>query len=337
MTWKSYEALTQTVFQSILDQKQFPNLKVEHDVQLQGKTITHQIDVHWKFEVAGIPHEVVVQVKDWRNPVSVGEMLKFKAVLDDLPGQPVGVFVAKSGYQSGARAVALSEGILAYELNEWEAAAPLGIVAGGWAYFQLIEMPVHAGISCVGEQLALGALPVFGLKYDVCTPDFSDVRIDVSSAWLQREYPSKDTGSILRLTFPATKFTDMNLTDDGERFVDSVYGLFCNLISEMREKRIDQERFSHTFTNPTFLRIPGANLAKVKIDSISFTATIAHRRETHRLKMANFAQLVLRQVNTNREWFFATSPSVIASLKESVHATLPGTETPSGELMSGSI
>ena len=66
---KPYENLTQVIFQAILGQKEFPNLVVEHDVILQGKTGRHQIDVYWKFEHGGVPHEVIVQAKDWQKPV----------------------------------------------------------------------------------------------------------------------------------------------------------------------------------------------------------------------------------------------------------------------------
>ena len=145
MTWQSYESLTQIIFQSIIDQKQFPNLKVERDVILQGKIVPHQIDLYWRFEVGGIPHEVIVQAKDWGRPVHQGELLKFKGVIDDLPGQPKGVFVTRSGYQQGAKDVALANGIVLYELKEWEQLPAAGIVVGGWARYHLIYMPLRAG------------------------------------------------------------------------------------------------------------------------------------------------------------------------------------------------
>jgi hypothetical protein len=126
-TWQSYENLTQVIFQSIIDQKQFPNLKVERNVVLQGKETSHQIDIYWQFEVGGVPHEVIVQVKDWGKPVDQGQLLLFKGVLDDLPGQPKGVFVTRSGYQLGAKDYALAHGIVLYELKEWEQPPMLGI------------------------------------------------------------------------------------------------------------------------------------------------------------------------------------------------------------------
>src|SRR5262245_4113005 len=92
-----YEVLTQELFQTFLNQTQVLNIEVQHDVLLEGRSTKHQIDVYWKFEMAGIVHEVVVQTKDWNKSVDQGELIKFKGVLDDLPGQPRGIFVARAG------------------------------------------------------------------------------------------------------------------------------------------------------------------------------------------------------------------------------------------------
>ena len=113
-----YELLTKGIFQDILNQSDVKTIKVEHNVVLKGKTTNHQIDVYWKFELNGFEYETVVQAKDWNQTVSQGALLQFKAVLDDLPGSPVGIFVTRTGYQSGAKSVADSNGIKIYELRE---------------------------------------------------------------------------------------------------------------------------------------------------------------------------------------------------------------------------
>jgi hypothetical protein len=103
-TGKSYEVLTQAIFQLILDQEEegVSNVRVKHNVKLKGKTATHQIDVYWKFERAGQTYETIVQAKGLSSPVEQGELFKFHCVIADLPGQPKGIFVTRSGYQSGA-------------------------------------------------------------------------------------------------------------------------------------------------------------------------------------------------------------------------------------------
>jgi hypothetical protein len=41
------------------------NIDVQHDVELQGKSALHQIDVYWEFEQGGIRYRTIVQCKDW--------------------------------------------------------------------------------------------------------------------------------------------------------------------------------------------------------------------------------------------------------------------------------
>ena len=117
-TGKPYEKLTQKIFSQIVNQDSVKNIEVQHDVNLSGKTTLHQIDVYWKFEVGGILYQTVIQAKDWKNKVKKEQMLAFKAVLDDLPSGTKGVFVSKSGFQSGAVEVAKAHGIKIYELRE---------------------------------------------------------------------------------------------------------------------------------------------------------------------------------------------------------------------------
>lgn len=117
-TGKPYEKLTQKIFSQIVNQNSVQNIDVQHDITLPGRTTSHQIDVYWKFEVGGLQYETVIQAKDWKNKVKKEQMLAFKAILDDLPSGTKGVFVSKSGFQSGAVEVAQAHGITLYELRE---------------------------------------------------------------------------------------------------------------------------------------------------------------------------------------------------------------------------
>lgn len=116
-TGKEYEKLTQYIFSQIVNQNEALNIDVQHDVVLQGRTTTHQIDVFWKFEFGGIEYLTVIQAKDWKSKVKKSDMLAFKGTVDDLPFGTKGIYVSLSGYQSGAIEVAKAYGILAYELR----------------------------------------------------------------------------------------------------------------------------------------------------------------------------------------------------------------------------
>ena len=129
-----YERLVQGIFQAIHDQEEVNNLTVERDKTLQGKISTHQIDVYWQFEKGGITYETIVQAKDWQtNPVKQGDLFHFKCILDDLPGQPRGVFVTRTGYQQGAKHFAAAQGIILYELDELPKPPGFVITTLGWA------------------------------------------------------------------------------------------------------------------------------------------------------------------------------------------------------------
>ena len=97
-----YELVVQSIFQEILDQDGACTIRVEHDVELQGRTTTHQIDVLWRFEIGGIRYLTLVQAKDWDSRIKKEHVLAFRGVLDDIPGQPRGVLITRTGFQSGA-------------------------------------------------------------------------------------------------------------------------------------------------------------------------------------------------------------------------------------------
>jgi hypothetical protein len=111
-----YEELTERVFSRLLEQEQLC-AQVERDVLIQGKATTHQIDVTFQFVYGGTTYRTIVQCKDWRSPVKQEQVLTFKAVLDDIPGQPRGIMVSRAGFQAGARRTARHHGIKLYELR----------------------------------------------------------------------------------------------------------------------------------------------------------------------------------------------------------------------------
>jgi len=133
-TGQPYEILVQAIFQAIHDQEEVATLLVERNKTLQGKTTPHQIDVYWKFEKGGIPYEAIVQAKDWQSRDKLGQLLEFKGVLDDLPGQPRGIFVTRSGYQRGAKDFAAAHGIILYETRRTGKEAEYANNAAGLAF-----------------------------------------------------------------------------------------------------------------------------------------------------------------------------------------------------------
>lgn len=115
-TGKVYEELVQEVFQAILnfenDKIGYKRIEVQRNVILNGKTgCSHQVDVYWAFSLGGIEYKTIIEAKDWKSKVKMEQINSFKTVLEDIPGYPKGVYVSRSGYQSGAVTAAKHHGI----------------------------------------------------------------------------------------------------------------------------------------------------------------------------------------------------------------------------------
>ena len=316
-TGRSYEILTQVIFQSILGQKEFPNLVVKRNVTLRGRTGSHQIDIYWRFEVGGVPFEVIVQAKDWQRRVDQLHLLAFRQILDDLPGQPRGIFVTRSGYQKGAREFALAHGILIYELREAMESSPLCLTVGGWAKFWIVRVPLQGTVRCEGEESNVWRTYAMDFVYDVCTPHFSDINFDIPRTWLEQEYPTQDLSDVRRVEIPLATLTDILLYDQKGAAVSNLQVLFSRLIEPMKEQGVNQKELSHDFAEPTFIRVTSSLVpCLIKVNSVSANVNIEHRHETRRGKMSGFSQLVLRQLNSDQTWWFAATPSAISSLEK---------------------
>lgn len=93
---------------------------------IRGRTTPHEIDVWWVFRLLnGATRAVAFQCRDWRNRIKQEHLYAFKAILEDIPGSPHGVYVTRTGYQKGARTVASVHGITVWELrqpaqSDWE-------------------------------------------------------------------------------------------------------------------------------------------------------------------------------------------------------------------------
>ena len=98
-----YEFAVQSIFQEILNCEAASTIKVKHDSEVRGKSTRHKIDVLWKFTVAGIKYLTIVQARDWNQTIKQEAILVFRAVLDDIPGQPRGIIITQCGFQRGEK------------------------------------------------------------------------------------------------------------------------------------------------------------------------------------------------------------------------------------------
>ena len=114
-----YEIFTQKVYQVLLnaDLGRFKTIEVQHDVKLKGRSgQEHQIDVYWKYNIASINHEIIIECKNYSHPVPIGKVRDFYGVISDL-NNVSGIMVTKVGYQQGAKKYAETYGIILKELR----------------------------------------------------------------------------------------------------------------------------------------------------------------------------------------------------------------------------
>lgn len=113
---KVYEELVWEIYQALVDQSDVKNVTVQHDVTLTGKSgATHQIDVYWEFEVAGLVHRTCIECKHYGRKVEKTKVAAFSRVISDLEAK--GIMVTTEGYQKGALLVAKADGIRLVQVN----------------------------------------------------------------------------------------------------------------------------------------------------------------------------------------------------------------------------
>ena len=236
----SYELLVQSIFQEIHDQEDIRTIKVEHDVDIKGLTTTHQIDVLWRFAKGGITYLTLVQAKDWDSMIKQEQVLAFHAVLNDIPGQPRGVMVTRSGFQSGARTVAEAHGIGLYLLR------PI--------------LPHYTTTT---------------LGYVKVTIDLRDrvLPATVFNPEVRTRFILADSSISTRSPIPKTYNPhNVQLLAGGGNVIGSIGGVIKNFIAEMRTTDSLSGTFSRDFPVPTYLKAPSGSKRLHRL--VSFTAEI---------------------------------------------------------------
>ena len=113
-----YELRIKKIYQLISALNGVQHIDVQHNVNIKGKSgCTHQIDVYWKFCLMDVEHQVAIECKNYSSPVSIGKIRDFNSVLQDI-GNITGVFVTKTGYQSGAIKYAANQNIKLMEFRQ---------------------------------------------------------------------------------------------------------------------------------------------------------------------------------------------------------------------------
>lgn len=111
------EKHVQQVFSFLLNMKD-EGVIVGRDVQITDKFgLSHQVDVYYQFERAGVTHKVAFECKDRGRPIDNGEVAKFYGKLCDA-GSISLVMVSRYGYQKLAIEYAEKHDIMLLKVSE---------------------------------------------------------------------------------------------------------------------------------------------------------------------------------------------------------------------------
>lgn len=111
------EKHVQQVFSFLLNMKD-EGVVVGRDVQIADKFgISHQVDVYYQFERAGVIHKVAFECKDRGRPIDNGEVAKFYGKLCDA-GSICLVMVSRYGYQKMAIEYAEKHDIMLLKVSD---------------------------------------------------------------------------------------------------------------------------------------------------------------------------------------------------------------------------
>ncbi len=104
--WKKFEKFVESIQRDLT-----PQAEVQHNVFIKGKSgVNRQIDIAVKYNLGQFNLLVVIDTKDWKNPIDINDVGSFSDLVEDI-GANKGAIVCNSGFTSGALNRAREKGI----------------------------------------------------------------------------------------------------------------------------------------------------------------------------------------------------------------------------------
>jgi hypothetical protein len=264
-----YEILTQTIFNEIVNQNSVETINVQHDVILQGRDAKHQIDVYWEFRHGNITYYTIIQAKDWTSPVKQEQLFAFKQVLQDLPNQPRGIFVTKTGYQKGALDFAKANGIELFSLREFTDEDAKGRIKT--IVFNIVAYMPHSEVK--------------GIEHD--------------KNWISNYMKDRDIKGEVPIGIAGDPEKTFVLNENAEN-VESIKGLIDKLYPEdlVELPRTTKEI---CFSYPAFLKTTSAIIPLIKINKLFVEIYVGKTTIENRMEFDDIISFILTNVITKEE------------------------------------
>jgi len=268
-TGKEYEILTQTIFNQIVNQNSVETINVQRDVTLQGIVSSHQIDVYWEFKHADIIYYTIIQCKDWNSPVKQEHLFTLNQVLQDLPHQPRGIVVTKTGYQEGALEFAKAHGIELFELREFS------------------------------EEDAKGRIQTILINIIAYIPHSNIVGFESDTLWVNNYLKDHDIKCESGIKIYGNSESIFALNEKGEK-IESLKSLVDNIFPEGFEE-LPKTRKELYFSEPTFFRTTSELMPLIKINKILVDISVDKMELQQRIEFNDIIAFILKNVITNEE------------------------------------
>lgn len=130
MSWKGFEKIIERIHR-----QWSPNAQISHDERVRGHSgRRRQLDVTVRTKVGPYHIFIVVECKDQVRAVGISQVEAFAKKLEDV-GASQGVLVSRSGFDDGARAIALQNHIRLLNYREAEDADWTRVVGDNLSFF----------------------------------------------------------------------------------------------------------------------------------------------------------------------------------------------------------
>lgn len=228
-----YEKFVRGITQALLRAQGLETVTVQHDVQVAGRSRSHQVDVYWEYRLGGVLHRVVVNCKRYASTVAVTDVLTLGGVLADMPGVR-GLIVTTVGFQKGAIDYARDHQI--------------GL--------KIVRPPEDSDWE--------GRIRSWNVQLRLATPRLTSCTIQLNDQWVDANLPERQRGTAEKMEHDAATMTVRDVTNGS---VNDMNALFNRAIGENPIKGKNERRGVLKWDN-AFLERPGQ--PPMRVDAIEF-------------------------------------------------------------------
>jgi hypothetical protein len=209
-----------------------------------------------------------VQAKDWKTAVKKSDVAEFWAILNDLPGQPRGIMIARSGFQKGAVTFAKAHGIALKNVD------------------YLPKMNLTLDVYSTAQMEILNAKQGRLLwRATVRTPEFSHLHIEVDKTlYAATDPPPKSEIRVNPL--------EMNVIDASGTVISTLLKVFQALGQRAEPPSKHPTTARHDFEGGQFISDKTGSIM-LPVKSLSATVIISERIEQTLLKKPGVVDLIL--------------------------------------------